>query len=59
MTGRQSAALVTSNVNGMQYVAVAADANGGDGNPKLMRELGRPQYGDVVAIFALPSKAEH
>ena len=43
----------------MQYVAVAAGGNGADGNQALMSELGRPQYGDVVAIFALPSKAHH
>lgn len=50
---------ITYKVNGVQYVAVAAGGNGADGNPALMSELGRPQYGDVVAIFALPAKAGH
>jgi alcohol dehydrogenase (cytochrome c) len=45
---------ITYRVNGVQYVAVAAGGNGNNGNPELMKEIGRPQYGDTVAIFAVP-----
>lgn len=54
-----NASPITYRVNGVQYVAVAAGGNGANGNPELMKELGRPEYGDVVAIFALPSKMTH
>lgn len=45
---------ITYRIDGVQYIAVAAGGNGNNGNPELMKEIGRPQYGDVVAVFALP-----
>lgn len=54
-----NASPVTYRVGGKQYVAIAAGGNGANGNPQLMKELGRPEYGDVVAIFALPGKMQH
>lgn len=50
---------ITYRVNGTQYVAVAAGGNAANGNPELMKERGLPQFGDTLAIFALPSKGEH
>ena len=47
---------ITYRINGVQYVAVAAGGNGNNGNPELMKEIGRPQYGDTVAIFAVPAQ---
>ena len=47
---------ITYRINGVQYVAVAAGGNGGNGNPALMKEVGRPQFGDTVAIFAVPTQ---
>jgi alcohol dehydrogenase (cytochrome c) len=40
-------------VDGVQYVAVAAGGNSANGNPEINARLGK-QYGDAVAIFALP-----
>jgi alcohol dehydrogenase (cytochrome c) len=40
-------------VDGVQYVAVAAGGNSANGNPDINARLGK-QYGDAVAIFALP-----
>ena len=44
---------ITYAVDGVQYVAVAAGGNAANGNPDIMARLGK-QYGDAVAIFALP-----
>jgi alcohol dehydrogenase (cytochrome c) len=44
---------ITYSVDGVQYVAVAAGGNAANGNPVINGRLGK-QYGDVVAIFALP-----
>jgi hypothetical protein len=30
-----------------------------NGWPRLMAKLGRPAFGDVIAIFALPEKTSH
>jgi alcohol dehydrogenase (cytochrome c) len=46
---------ITYRVNGVQYVAVAAGGLAAGGHALLMTKRGRPQFGDVVAIFALPS----
>jgi PQQ-dependent dehydrogenase (methanol/ethanol family) len=48
---------ITYRVKGVQYVAVAAGGLSANSWPRLMTKLGRPQFGDVVAIFALPDKA--
>ena len=48
---------ITYRVNGVQYVAVAAGGLSANGWPRVMAKLGRPAYGDVIAIFALPDKA--
>jgi hypothetical protein len=45
---------VSYRVAGVQYVAVAAGGAGGGGYTKIMEGLGRPAYGGVIAIFALP-----
>jgi glucose dehydrogenase len=45
---------VTYRVGGVQYVAVAAGGLSANSWPRLMAKLGRPAFGDVVAIFALP-----
>jgi len=47
---------ITYRVNGVQYVAVAAGGLSANGWPRLMARLGRPAFGDVVAIFALPER---
>lgn len=44
---------ITYRVNGVQYVAVAAGGNGANGNNELLAKRGHPQFGDVLAIFAL------
>jgi alcohol dehydrogenase (cytochrome c) len=44
---------ITYRVNGVQYVAVAAGGLSANGWPQLMAKLGRPSFGDVIAIFAL------
>ncbi len=46
---------ITYSVDGVQYVAVAAGGNAANGNPDIMTRLGK-QYGDAVAIFALPRR---
>jgi len=46
---------ITYSVDGVQYVAVAAGGNAANGNPDIMARLGK-QYGDAVAIFALPRR---
>lgn len=48
---------ITYRVKGVQYVAVAAGGLSANGWPRVMAKLGRPIYGDVIAIFALPDKA--
>jgi alcohol dehydrogenase (cytochrome c) len=45
---------VTYRVKGLQYIAVAAGGAGGNGYTKIMDDIGRPAYGGVIAIFALP-----
>ena len=45
---------ITYRVNGVQYVAVAAGGLSANGWPRLMAKLGRPAFGDAIAIFALP-----
>ena len=45
---------VSYRVGGVQYVAVAAGGAGGGGYTRIMETLGRPAYGGVIAIFALP-----
>jgi PQQ-dependent dehydrogenase (methanol/ethanol family) len=45
---------ITYRVNGVQYVAVAAGGLSANGWPRLMARLGRPAFGDTIAIFALP-----
>jgi alcohol dehydrogenase (cytochrome c) len=47
---------VTYRVNGVQYVAVAAGGAGANGYERMLQLKGRPQFGDVIAIFALPGK---
>jgi len=47
---------ITYRVNGVQYVAVAAGGLSANGWPRLMAKLGRPSFGDVIAIFALPDQ---
>jgi alcohol dehydrogenase (cytochrome c) len=47
---------ITYRVNGVQYVAVAAGGLSANGWPRLMAKLGRPSFGDVIAIFALPDR---
>jgi outer membrane protein assembly factor BamB len=44
---------ITYRVNGVQYVAVAAGGLSANGWPRLMARLGRPAFGDTIAIFAL------
>lgn len=44
---------ITYRVNGVQYVAVAAGGLSANGWPRLMAKLGRPAFGDAIAIFAL------
>jgi glucose dehydrogenase len=44
---------ITYRVGGVQYLAVAAGGLSANAWPRLMAKLGRPQFGDVVAIFAL------
>jgi len=39
----------------VQYVAVAAGGLSANAWPRLMSRLGRTQFGDVIAIFALPA----
>jgi hypothetical protein len=41
----------------VQYVAVAAGGLSANAWPQMMAGLGRPAFGDVIAIFALPDKA--
>jgi alcohol dehydrogenase (cytochrome c) len=48
---------ITYRVKGVQYVAVAAGGLSANGWPRVNGKLGRPVYGDVIAIFALPDKA--
>ena len=45
---------VTYRVADRQYVAVAAGGAGGGGYTRIMDTLGRPAYGGVIAILALP-----
>jgi len=45
---------ITYRVDGVQYVAVAAGGLSANGWPRLMARLGRPAFGDTIAIFALP-----
>lgn len=40
-----------------RYVAVAAGGLSAKGWPRVTAKLGRPIYGDVIAIFALPDQA--
>jgi len=47
---------ITYRVNGVQYVAAAAGGLSANGWPRLMAKLGRPSFGDVIAIFALPDQ---
>jgi PQQ-dependent dehydrogenase (methanol/ethanol family) len=44
---------ITYQVNGVQYVAVAAGGLGVNGWPQLVSRKGRIRNGDVIAIFAL------
>jgi glucose dehydrogenase len=44
---------ITYRVNGVQYVAVAAGGLSANAWPRLMSRLGRVQFGDVIAIFAI------
>jgi alcohol dehydrogenase (cytochrome c) len=44
---------VTYRVKGVQYVAVGA--GGCHGAEEMNRDAGRPQFGDLLAIFAVPS----
>ncbi len=50
---------VTYRVNAVQYVAVAAGGLSANAWPRLMTALGRPQFGDVIAIFAVADRAAH
>lgn len=50
-----SAPPITYSVDGVQYVAVAAGGNAANGNPDIMKRIGK-QFGDTVAIFALPQR---
>jgi hypothetical protein len=43
-------------VNGVQYIAVAAGGLSANDWPRLMAKLGRPAFGDTVAIFALTAR---
>lgn len=45
---------VTYRVGTVQYIAVAAGGAGGGGYTAIMDRIGRPAYGSVIAIFALP-----
>ena len=45
---------ITYRVAGVQYVAVAVGGLSANAWPRLMARLGRPAFGDVIAIFALP-----
>lgn len=47
---------ITYRVRGVQYVAVAAGGLSANSWPRLMAKLGRPIYGDVIAVFALPNR---
>jgi hypothetical protein len=40
----------------VQYVAVAAGGVGANGYERMLQLKGRPQFGDVIAIFALMDK---
>jgi glucose dehydrogenase len=44
---------VTYRVKGVQYIAVGA--SGCHGGEPLQTKVGLPQFGDVMAIFRLPS----
>jgi glucose dehydrogenase len=44
---------ITYRVAGVQYVAVAAGGLSANAWPRLMAKLGRPAFGDVIAIFAI------
>ena len=50
---------ITYRVKGVQYVAVAAGGLSANAWPRLMATLGRPQFGDVIAIFAVADRAGH
>jgi len=45
---------ITYRVGNVQYIAVAAGGLSANAWPRLMEKLGRPAFGDVIAIFALP-----
>ena len=45
---------ITYRVHGRQYVAVAAGGVSANGLQRLMADKGRPPFGDVIAIFAIP-----
>jgi len=45
---------ITYRVGNVQYIAVAAGGLSANAWPRLMEKLGRPVFGDVIAIFALP-----
>jgi PQQ-dependent dehydrogenase (methanol/ethanol family) len=48
-----NASPITYRVKGVQYVAVAAGGNSGNGNSRLAAMRGHTSAGDVVAIFAV------
>jgi hypothetical protein len=39
-----------------RWLAVAAGGLSANGCPRLVAKLGRPSFGDVIAIFALPGQ---
>jgi len=45
---------ITYRVGNTQYIAVAAGGLSANAWPRLMEKLGRPVFGDVIAIFAIP-----
>jgi glucose dehydrogenase len=45
---------ISYRVGDTQYVAVAAGGAGGGGYTKIMSDIGRPAYGGVIALFAIP-----
>jgi glucose dehydrogenase len=47
---------VSYRVHGRQYIAVAAGGVSANGYQPLLAQKGRPLFGDVVAIFALPER---
>jgi alcohol dehydrogenase (cytochrome c) len=51
-----NASPITYRVKGVQYVAVAAGGNSGNGNSRLAAMRGHTSAGDVVAIFAVGGK---